>query len=331
MKTVPLLTIAFPTFNRCNAIAKRIEELFLEPLSGDISVLVVDNNSTDGTWDKLLGQKSRFPELHLARNRQNLGFAGNFITLFEECPSTYLMVMSDEDAVNLNQLPAYLRFLRDSGAALISPQAIVFNSVYRGRGRSKAILPTEFRDASNYISGCTFHTEKSRAFLPRITSVISSNSAAHVYPQVLLSGELLLEYTGIWYPQTLSIQSQDLDTNIYDLDGSFYGDLPSRCRQTLDLLRYFDESEENVHDSTDRRDGVERIRERIRADFFHQFRSSLRAEGTEFAEAFDSQARKFYRRGSRIKMLLGRAARNPRMVMPALRRRLFQSGRTEAG
>lgn len=318
-----VLTVGFPTFNRRESIAARIRELLSVTLPEGIRVLVVDNHSSDGTWDVLLELKELHPEISISRNGSNLGYAGNFIRLFEQSFSRFLMVVSDEDSVATSELQAYSQFLEESDAALVSPRAVLFGDS-RGHGRCEKIRPEEFRLATNYISGCTFRVDYAMKFLPKIESKIHSNEAASLYPQVLLSGELLVKHSGVWYPRVLTFKAEQLDTQISGCNGGAYAGIVSRCRQTIDFLEYFNGVRECLDGPSIQYDLAERIESTIRGEFFRVFRLSLRAEHPELARSFESEARKHYRWSSKLMNLVSAALKDPRKAVLAIRKKFLQ-------
>ncbi|MBA3028633.1 MAG: glycosyltransferase family 2 protein [Desulfobacteraceae bacterium] len=70
------LTISIPTFNRLELLKKTLQSI--EPLknNSDIELLVTDNNSDDGTWERLCRKKDDYG-LCIKRNIMNLGIEGN--------------------------------------------------------------------------------------------------------------------------------------------------------------------------------------------------------------------------------------------------------------
>jgi GT2 family glycosyltransferase len=67
---------------------------------GPLTTIVVDNGSTDGTADAV---KGRFPDAHLIRNRQNLGFAGgNNVGLRRalELGADYVLLLNNDTVVD---------------------------------------------------------------------------------------------------------------------------------------------------------------------------------------------------------------------------------------
>lgn len=307
-----ILTIAFPTFNRSNSIAKRLTDLFAKQLPSEVSVLVLDNDSSDDTWMRLWDFQGDHPQLTVERNRQNIGFAGSFFELFRRSSSEFLMVVSDEDTVAHAELQEYCKFLARCDASVVSPVADNFGN-YRGRKRAGLIRPEDFREASNYISGCTFSVARAMEVLPKIEAVVSSNEMAALYPQVLLTGELLIESHGVWYPRVLTSKSEELETVIRDLGGSRYTGLSSRSQQAVDLFEFFSYARNDPAKDLRGR----QVRAAVGKNFVHILRNSLRLEDEELFRSFEFEAKTVYGYRRRLNLLLNRVSsglRNPHLV-----------------
>lgn len=69
------LSVVVPVFNEVESVDLLCEKLHqaLEPLGLRSEVLLIDDGSEDGTWEKLLENKARHPFLHLIRFRRNYG------------------------------------------------------------------------------------------------------------------------------------------------------------------------------------------------------------------------------------------------------------------
>ncbi|MFG0888084.1 glycosyltransferase family 2 protein [Vibrio sp. CJQ_6] len=94
------LTIAIPTFNRCDTVTKNVKQILASCL--DFEVIVSDNCSSDGTWHSL--QKISDERLKINRNEQNLGFTGNILKLLEMASNDHVFFLSDEDIVESESL-----------------------------------------------------------------------------------------------------------------------------------------------------------------------------------------------------------------------------------
>lgn len=88
-----LLSICIPTYNRAEIVCKCVENC-LRIEKNWIDVVVVDNCSTDNTFDKLSGINHE--RLKVKRNKTNLGYV-NLMKCLSEGDGQYCLLLSDED------------------------------------------------------------------------------------------------------------------------------------------------------------------------------------------------------------------------------------------
>jgi FkbM family methyltransferase len=67
-----MCSIIIPTYNTCELTLSCLEKIKTFPPPGPYEVIVVDNNSSDGTYEQV---RARFPDVIAIRNPGNLGFA----------------------------------------------------------------------------------------------------------------------------------------------------------------------------------------------------------------------------------------------------------------
>src|SRR5882762_5111087 len=120
-----LLTVAIPTYNRRPFITALVEELAGAP----VDTLVIDDASSDGTSDAL----SQLPGVTLCRNPLNLGFAPTFLRLFEEVTTPYLLLMSDDDLLVIENLEPLQQFVSEREPAFVSTQYFRDGKLWRGK------------------------------------------------------------------------------------------------------------------------------------------------------------------------------------------------------
>ena len=97
----PRITVAIPVYNREELVKCALESALREP-HPDLEIIVVDNASTDRTWEVLQGYRD--PRLRLVRNPRNLGLFGNFNRCFELTNAPYVCTLCSDDAL----LPGFL-------------------------------------------------------------------------------------------------------------------------------------------------------------------------------------------------------------------------------
>lgn len=93
-----MITIGIPVFNRPELVKIAVESALRQPQSAaELEILVVDNASTDGTWEVL--QSYADPRLRLVRNDRNLGLFGNFNRCFFLARGEYVLTLCSDDAL----------------------------------------------------------------------------------------------------------------------------------------------------------------------------------------------------------------------------------------
>ena len=129
----PLLTIAIPTFNRVECLRVLLSRVFseLEALpaaNGKVEVLVVNNNSTDGSFEFL--NTLRMPaNVQVIHQPSNVGMDRNFVTCMSQANGEWFWLLSDDDLPMVGSLQIILTNLTDNTCGLIQ-------------------LPTNFRSGS---------------------------------------------------------------------------------------------------------------------------------------------------------------------------------------
>lgn len=87
-------TIAIPVYNREGLIRRAVESALAQDVS-DMEILVVDNCSTDHTWDVLHTYSDS--RLRLVRNESNVGLFGNFNCCLNLAQGQYLRFLCSDD------------------------------------------------------------------------------------------------------------------------------------------------------------------------------------------------------------------------------------------
>ena len=105
----PILSICIPTYNRGNELYEKINKI-LRCASNDFDIIVLDNCSPDGTYEKLAQiQDSR---LKLFQNESNIGGILNPLKAVTYSDGLYSLMMLDKDELSAEHLEAFISFLR---------------------------------------------------------------------------------------------------------------------------------------------------------------------------------------------------------------------------
>ena len=93
----PLLTIAIPTYNRLDYLKELLPEILQQCKSHpEIEILVVDNNSTDGTFS-YLHRLVIEGKIQYRCNETNVGGDENFVRCVEHSRGQYVWLFGDDD------------------------------------------------------------------------------------------------------------------------------------------------------------------------------------------------------------------------------------------
>lgn len=95
----PVLTIAIPTYNRCEKLKELIYCIEKQTCSDAIEVLVSDNCSSDGTYEMMKVIEKDFDNLTYYRNQTNVGADRNFLLCYEHAKGNYVWLVGDDDLV----------------------------------------------------------------------------------------------------------------------------------------------------------------------------------------------------------------------------------------
>ncbi len=186
-----LLTIGIPTYNRGNRALQNVWNCLDSAYDAEIEVLVSDNASTVQTegYEEIRNiEDARLTYTRLPENRQ---FLGNIENLFAKAKGKYLLLISDEDYVIMENLSYYLALIRNSedvgmirSSVTGHENTIRFPTIQYTKG-TEAFVGIFLND--NYMSGAIYRND---AYVSRILESIRTkykeNEAFIYYPHMFL-------------------------------------------------------------------------------------------------------------------------------------------------
>jgi len=226
-----ILTVAMPTFNRINAAQKTLKSLSPIFNQSQVKILVIDNGSTDGTHLTLKESFAGVHNLEILRFEDNLGFFESFLRLFENADSDYLLLLSDEDELNLVELPSLLQYLQIRKPGYISSQFLNNGQLYRGTNLTRSISMLDLEKSSFYISGLVFDVSKSQEITLKMRDGLRANPFILLYPQTYLAFMLRVSAGGYWLESILASKRDNLPTSVVDAQQEAYTSKSSRISQ----------------------------------------------------------------------------------------------------
>ena len=245
-------TICIPTFNRGKR-ALELVNILLENLQENWSILVLNNASTNGVefYNEIEKLSKINYQVDYVKHEINRQFYGNFKSCLTYPSSKYIMIVSDEDFINFDELKSILDELEKSqniGACRtsimphkdlkISGNSQIYQTSYLKAGE-KAL--SGFCFSNNYISGIIYNLQNIRKTnLVEILdkNILSHKAYPHLYFDLLVSSKFDVLITsevsileGISVSETLNEEGKKAVT--FDLIGLYgYGE---RINQFLAL------------------------------------------------------------------------------------------------
>src|SRR5437763_1135081 len=120
MNAQPDISAVIVSWNTRDFLRDCLNSVFAETTGLQIEVIVVDNNSTDGSADMV---RSEFPQVRLVQNETNLGFAAANNRAFPLCNAEKILLLNSDTVVIGNALRTLADFLdRHPEAAVVAPK-----------------------------------------------------------------------------------------------------------------------------------------------------------------------------------------------------------------
>lgn len=92
----PAVSVLIVSYNTCDMTVACIASVLAQPTGESCEIVVVDNNSVDGSADAIA---SRFPEVRLIRSVENLGFARANNLAAQHASSDFILLLNPDTVV----------------------------------------------------------------------------------------------------------------------------------------------------------------------------------------------------------------------------------------
>jgi glycosyltransferase involved in cell wall biosynthesis len=123
LKNIPLVTVAIPVFRGAQYIRSAIDSVLSQSF-GDYELLVVDNDSDDGTVDIVRSYSD--PRIVLVCNENNIGAEGNWNKCLMLARGHYIKILPHDDTLERD-------CLKDQVEVLVADQMEQISLVFCGR------------------------------------------------------------------------------------------------------------------------------------------------------------------------------------------------------
>ena len=234
MKT---LSICIPTFKREESIRK-IALNFAKNNSNKLISLIILNDCPESIIENLNNEKK---QIFYFQNKTNLGYAKSFIKLLELSKSDYVLMSSDDDEINYDELKLLFNYLQKNDSEFISTIYKIKNKVYRGKEGDNEIFQSRIRAASNHAPGLIYKTDFLKSKIDKLSSRIDKRCYMSImYPQVIMA--YLIKFDGgklFWNSTNPVSEGENLISNLSYDDGKTYTHPENRIREFKSLDEFF--------------------------------------------------------------------------------------------
>lgn len=114
-----LVSILIPVFNRVNLVGFSIEAA-LQQTYDNIEIIIVDNCSTDGTWDLISRYAEKDKRIRVIQNQENIGPVANWKRCIDEANGEYAKILFSDDLISENFVEETLGIFDDETAFILS-------------------------------------------------------------------------------------------------------------------------------------------------------------------------------------------------------------------
>lgn len=154
MENTPKVSILIPVYNRANMIRDCIQSA-LEQTYQDIEVVVIDNNSTDATWEICRALSEKDSRLRVFKNDTNIGPVDNWKKCIDSARGTYGKILFSDDLLSRDYVEKALPLIGDDVAFVFSSAKIgpdPDHAQIHYQRRNAATTDAVFIDAGEYIN-----------------------------------------------------------------------------------------------------------------------------------------------------------------------------------
>lgn len=129
MKKEPKVSIIIPTYNREKYIKGAIESAINQTYQ-DYEIIIVDNNSTDSTYNTIESYAKNNPKIRSYQNKENIGPARNWKKCIELSKGEYIKIIWSDDYIEKNFLEVTVPILENNqDVGFVYSKTIIFNEI----------------------------------------------------------------------------------------------------------------------------------------------------------------------------------------------------------
>lgn len=192
----PILTIAIPTYNRCDSLKYLIDKI-LPYLNSKLRLLIIDNNSSDNTEKYILIRGKENKNISYVKNISNLGGVVNMLRCIEFSNSKYVWLLGDDDDINIEYLDELVDILsnEDAYSYHLIPKSRQNRKINKYIFETKIDFMNNFYDitALHLMSSNIYNTEEAKKYLAEAYRLVHLQHAFSLFHSKFLEENKLVK------------------------------------------------------------------------------------------------------------------------------------------
>jgi glycosyltransferase involved in cell wall biosynthesis len=113
-----LVSILIPVYNRVDIVGETINSAINQSYK-NLEIIIVDNCSTDGTFELLKQYAAKDERIYIFQNEENIGPVRNWKRCIDEAKGKYAKILFSDDVIESDFLEQTLPFLVDSDVGFV--------------------------------------------------------------------------------------------------------------------------------------------------------------------------------------------------------------------
>lgn len=235
------LTIVLPTYNRSHNACKRLEDLINDGIHLSNKIIVVNDGSSDDTYNKLEEFKD-IQNVAILHNPNNLGYAKNLMFCINQCETEYVLFMTDDE----NYYHEYFLEIEEqicNANPMIDFMSCSWESPSSTRNFRKLAKIDCFGiwKSAKHASGLIYNARSLKKYFKKLEEALEDSClVAHFFPQIFLLHHVYAN-GGALYVCPIKIGGNDeaITTNINDHSGNNYKSIYNAFHRHISFQNFY--------------------------------------------------------------------------------------------
>lgn len=173
-----IAAILIPVYNREDLIGRTIKAAIAQTIT-DIEIVIVDNQSTDGTFEVCRKFAEIDNRIRLFRNIENIGPVRNWIKCAEYATAPFSKILFSDDLIAPNYLERTLPYILSPECALVYTPAIIGCEDWKGNTHYNAFM-NDCKISRDYFLRSAAHLENFTPVSPGAALFRTSDLRKHI-------------------------------------------------------------------------------------------------------------------------------------------------------